>query len=179
MPVMASLAVPAGIFPGHHAIVGTRMPPSSVLPLWPRSGVHGARSAAVVAGENDQCAFGQTVVAHGVEHPPNAPVHFLDPVRVDAVRRFARPFLAGINREMHRVVRQIEKERRVLVLRDELHRLVGVDFHERLLVVGQHAFDDRAIAQQRKRRLAFALGSGSGLPRSLFTPSAAGPMSFE
>ena len=39
MDSLASLEVPAGILPGHQAMVGTRIPPSHVLPLFPRSGV--------------------------------------------------------------------------------------------------------------------------------------------
>jgi len=38
MLVTASVSVPAGILPGHQAMVGSRIPPSSVLPLKPRSG---------------------------------------------------------------------------------------------------------------------------------------------
>ena len=37
--VMAAVELPAAMRPGHQAIVQTRMPPSSVLPLPPRSGV--------------------------------------------------------------------------------------------------------------------------------------------
>ena len=38
VPATASQLVPAGIRPGQQAIVGTRTPPSHVLPLLPRSG---------------------------------------------------------------------------------------------------------------------------------------------
>src|SRR5688572_33368444 len=37
-PATASHVAPAGTRPGHHAIVGTRTPPSKVEPLPPRSG---------------------------------------------------------------------------------------------------------------------------------------------
>ena len=38
-PATASHTAPAGTFPGHHATVGSRIPPSQVVNLNPRSGV--------------------------------------------------------------------------------------------------------------------------------------------
>ncbi len=38
VPATASQTLPGAIFPGHHATVGTRTPPSHVLPLPPRKG---------------------------------------------------------------------------------------------------------------------------------------------
>ena len=38
VPATASLVLFGAILPGHQAIVGTRTPPSQVLPLPPRSG---------------------------------------------------------------------------------------------------------------------------------------------
>src|SRR5690348_10729438 len=38
LAVTASQVAPAGILPGHQAIVGSRMPPSNVLALNPRNG---------------------------------------------------------------------------------------------------------------------------------------------
>ena len=124
MPQMASLAVPAGILPGppgdgRHAHAAF---PGGALVAAQRR-VHRPRRAAVVAGENDERPLGEAVFADSVQNSAHAPVHFLDPVRVDAVRRFARPFLARIDREMHGVVRQVEEEGRVLVRGDELHGL--------------------------------------------------------
>jgi len=43
IPKIASVFVSGAICPGHQAIVGTRIPPSQVLPLFPRSGLLTAR----------------------------------------------------------------------------------------------------------------------------------------
>ena len=39
MLVISFVVLAGGIFPGHHAIAGTRIPPSQVLPLNPRNGL--------------------------------------------------------------------------------------------------------------------------------------------
>ena len=109
-------AVPAGILPGHQAMVGSRMPPSHVLPLNPRNGAFTARGVPPLSEVKITSVFRSSFeFAQRVEHLPDAPVHFLDPVAVDAVGRFARELLAGINREMHGGVRQVEEERLLLV----------------------------------------------------------------
>ncbi len=112
MPVISSVAVPAGILPGHQAIVGSRMPPSHVLPLKPRSGALTARGVPPLSEVNSTSVRSASFSSRtACEDLADAPIHLFDPVAVDAVGRFALNCLAGIDREMDRRVRQIEKER--------------------------------------------------------------------
>jgi len=70
--------------------------------------------------------------------------------------RSARLLEARVEREVDRVVRQVEEERFVLVFADEADGFRGVEFHERLLVVRQDALHDLAIAEEWERWLSRA-----------------------
>ena len=118
--------------------------------------------------------------ADGVEYLADAPIDFLDPVAIDAVVRFALKSLAGIERKVDRRVGQVEEELLVVVFAEECDGFFCVVRDERGLVVGEHALETRfrcAASGSGGWPLLFGLGSGS--PRLLFTPSAAGPMSLE
>ena len=115
--------VPAGILPGHQAIVGSRMPPSQVLPLPPRSRPaeppcwllisHGPLSLV----KNTSVLLVELQLAQRVEHLADAPVELLDHVAIQAAAALALELLGSEQRHVRKVVRQVEEERPVAVLR--------------------------------------------------------------
>ena len=188
---IASHDEPAGTWPGQRTTVGVRMPPSSVDTfVAAQRRVVGPGGSAVVGSEHHERVVLQARAIDGVEHLADAPIDFFDPIVVNAVRRFVFELRAGIKRPVNRVVRQVEEERPVVLLRNELHRFVRIAGRHRFLSLGTDALDELLVAQHRKRRMARAsfvfepfVGRrrssdfGSAIPAR--APSLRGPMSFE
>ena len=127
--------------PATRRCVGSRTPPSQVVPLPPRSGPATPPSLPCVSHgplslvKMHQRALVELQFAQRVEHPAHAPVHFLDPVAVAAVGRLAR----GRSRpdgsaRARRCAAGRGRTGRSLLPRDELHRLVGVALDEPVLL---------------------------------------------
>ena len=87
----------------------------------------------VVAAEQHQRPRVELQRAQRIQHPRGAPIHFLDPVAVAAVVRFALKCLARMDRHVDGGVRKIEEEGAILVGHNELHRLLGVQFYQLVL----------------------------------------------
>ena len=106
-----------GIRPGHHAIPGTRIPPSKVQPLPSRNSPaeppcsdcvsHGPLSLV----KNDERVFGDTLRAQGGEKLADAPVEFLNHVAIETARALAAKFRRGEQRHVRERMREIEEER--------------------------------------------------------------------
>ena len=110
---------------------------------------------AVAAGEQNQGAFGEFEPAQRVEHPADAPVHFLDPVAIRAIGGLALKCRAGMERDVDGGVREVEEKWVVLVGGNEIHGFRSVAGGERVLVGGR--FDHLSIAQQGQRRARLGL----------------------
>jgi len=74
---------------------------------------------AVVGGEDHQCVVFQAVRFDRVENLPDRPINFFQHVAIKSARRFALEFVRDVQRHMRHVVRHFQKERPILVTRDE------------------------------------------------------------
>jgi len=156
VPATASLALLGAILPGHQAIVGTRTPPSHVLPLPARSGFalppsapftsHGPLSLVKITSVrsvnfnsrrvSNTCP---TLQSTSSTQSPNRPLAEL---------------LSGVDPRVDRRVRQVQEERLVLVRADESDGLRGASFDDfALLLVGQQ-FGHRVVANEGHDSLA-------------------------
>jgi hypothetical protein len=105
-----------GIF--HLLSCGWRLPHTALerAPLVATKGrIDAPRRPAVVAGEDHQGLLREAMLANRVENLTDAPIHLFHPVREDAVRRLACPFFTRIDREVDRVVGEVQEERPRLV----------------------------------------------------------------
>ncbi len=136
-------------------------------------GVGSHRSAAIVAGENDQGGIVEAEIGNGLEDLPEAPVEFLHPIPEEPVGGFPAELVAGIEREMDGGVGEIEKEGLAVGRRQVLQRLFGVAAGDGGLSILADAFDDRAVPEKGKGRLVVSpepgfipWWSGSGVGRA-------------
>ena len=58
-----------------------------------------------------QRLVGQLLLAQGVQHPADAPIHLLDPITEATVLRLALERLAGVEGDVRRGVRKVEEKR--------------------------------------------------------------------
>ena len=123
VPATASLTLFGAILPGHQARVGSRTPPSQVLPLPPRSGLALPPSAPLTSHgplslvKTTSVCLRQLQFAQGVEHLADAPVHLLDPVAVPPVAGLAAELLTGVDRRVDRGVGEVRKNGLSLLVR--------------------------------------------------------------
>ena len=102
----------------------------------------------VVGGVDHQGVPIQFQLLQRAHDLPHRPVHLLDRVPVQAGGRLARELGRGVQRDVRHRVRQVDKERPVLVGRDEADRLLGVPPGQRVLIDGE--LDDPCPAKQRR-----------------------------
>ena len=123
------VTVPGRIRPGHQAMPGSRMPPSHVEPLPSRNGPadppaspwisHGPLSLV----KKTSVLLVEPLAAERVEHLADAPVEFLDHVAVQPAAALAGRTCSEANSgTCGKVCGEVEEERAVLVVADELHR---------------------------------------------------------
>ena len=130
--------------------------PGRALPAAQRAGAAAVRTfhqpRAVVAREDDERVLREPLLAERLQDLAYAPIDLLDPIAETSVLRPAREGQARMDRGVHRVVRQIEIERLVLVAPDEVDGLLGVHLDEAALPFPVHQLHDLFIPQQRHDR---------------------------
>ena len=110
-----------------------------------------ARPTAVVRGIDDEGVVLEFILFQRIHNAADMVVHFLNRITVFAPIGFPLERFADPERDVQHGVRQVEKERTLLVGTDELHGLIGVQACELGGVGG--ALDDLAVADQRHAAL--------------------------
>jgi len=104
------------------------------------------KTTPVVGGEDYERVLSQALAAKGIEHSSDAEVDFFDDIAVQSSKALASEILRDKQWDMRKAVGQVEEEGPVLVLLDELDRLIGVAFCYSVLV--GRSFDYFFIAHQ-------------------------------
>jgi len=99
------------------------------------------------------------------ENLADRPIDLHDDVTIKPARGFAFELVAHVQRDVRHVVRDVEKERTILVVLDELDRALRVPGCEMRLVFGGHVrVGDLLAFDQRQRRVSAGFGGGMVWP---------------
>ena len=102
----------------------------------------------VVGREDHDRILIKALRAEGVEHLPDAPIDFFDPIAEATVLGFAGERGAWVDRGVDGVVGVIEVERLILMTTNEVDGFLGIELDHAALTLPVHQLDDLLIPQE-------------------------------